>query len=163
LYFTWLVQSVVAVWHKDHNQSNSQSTLRCFYIQLNTLFIVCLLIMIALGNKICLCHCHRKGVRIGGKEWELVEEVKWYHLDIVRVSSTKRCSSGTVNLDGGWQLFYSGADPNVSAQASVGMLTNPQLSDCVSDWVSLGSWVCIVHIDARSRKSVNMPVAGMCS
>jgi len=45
----------------------------------------------------------------------LVEEAKRYHLDIVGVSSTKRCDSGTVNLDGGWKLFYSGADPSVSA------------------------------------------------
>jgi len=37
---------------------------------------------------------------------ELVEDAKQYHLDIVRVFSTKRLGSGTVNLDGGWKLFY---------------------------------------------------------
>jgi len=31
--------------------------------------------------------------------YELVEEVKWYHLDIVGISSTKKYGSGTVNLD----------------------------------------------------------------
>jgi len=36
-----------------------------------------------------------------GKELELVEEAKWYYLDIVRVSLSKRRGSGTVNLDGG--------------------------------------------------------------
>ena len=36
-----------------------------------------------------------------GKELELVEEAKRYHLDIIGVSSTKRRGSGTVDLDGG--------------------------------------------------------------
>ena len=65
------------------------------------------------------------------KELELVEEAKRYHLDSFGVSSTKTRCSGTVELDGGWRLFYSGADPNMSAQADVGILT--RLSDCVSD------------------------------
>ena len=60
-----------------------------------------------------------------GKELEVVEEAKRYHLDIIGVSSTKRRGSGTVDLDGGWKLFYSGADPSMSAQAGVGILTSP--------------------------------------
>ena len=44
------------------------------------------------------------------KELESVEEAKRYHLNIIGVSSTKRRGSGTVDLDGGWKLFYSGAD-----------------------------------------------------
>ena len=59
------------------------------------------------------------------EELELVEEAKRYHLDIIGVSSTKRRGSGTVNLDGGWKLLYSGADPNMSAQAGVGILQAP--------------------------------------
>ena len=50
----------------------------------------------------------------------MVEEAKRYHLDIIGVSSTKRRGSGTVDLDGGWKLFYSGADPSMSAQAGCG-------------------------------------------
>jgi len=72
-----------------------------------------------------------------GKELELVEEIEQYHLDIVGVSSTKRRGSGTGNLDGGWKLFDSGADPSMCAQAGVGILTSPRLLDCVSDWVPL--------------------------
>ena len=52
-----------------------------------------------------------------GKELQLVEEAQRYHLNIVEVSSTKRRDSGTVDLDGEWKLFYSGADSSVSAQA----------------------------------------------
>ena len=65
----------------------------------------------------------------------MVEEAKLYHLDIIGVSSTKRHGSGTVDLDGGWKLFYSGADPSMSAQAGVEILTSSRLSDCVSDLI----------------------------
>ena len=81
-----------------------------------------------------------------GKELELVEEAKRYHLDIIGVSSTKRRGSRTVDRDGGWKLFYSGADPSMSAQAGVGILTSPRLSDCVSDWIPLGSRVCMLKL-----------------
>ena len=86
-----------------------------------------------------------------GKELELVEEAKRYHLDIIGVSSTKRRGSGTVDLDGGWKLFYSGADPSMSAQAGAGILTSPRLSDCVSDWIPLGSRVCMLKLKVLDR------------
>ena len=60
-----------------------------------------------------------------GKELELIEEEKWYLLDIIGVSSTKRRGSGTVDWDGGWKLFYSGANPSMSAQAGVGISQAP--------------------------------------
>ena len=86
-----------------------------------------------------------------GKELALVEEAKRYHLDIVGVSSTKRRGSGTVDLDGGWKLFYSGADPSMSAQAGVGILTSLRLSDCVSDWIPLGSRICMLKLKVLDR------------
>jgi len=55
-----------------------------------------------------------------GKKLKLVGEAKWYHFDIVGVSSNKKRGSGTVNLNGGRKLFCSGTDPSLSAQASVG-------------------------------------------
>ena len=81
-----------------------------------------------------------------GKELESVEEAKQYHLDIIGVSSTKRRGSGTVDLDGGWKPFYSGAGPSMSAQAGVGILTSPRSSDCVSDWIPLGPRVCLLKL-----------------
>ena len=86
-----------------------------------------------------------------GKEPELVEETKRHHLDIIGVSSTKRRGSGAVDLDGGWKLFYSGADPGMSAQAGVGVLTSPRLSDCASDWIRLGSRVCMLKLKVLDR------------
>ena len=46
--------------------------------------------------------------------------------------------SGIVDLDCRWKLFYSGTDPSMSAQAGVGFLTSPHLSDCLFDWIPLG-------------------------
>jgi len=95
-----------------------------------------------------------------GMELELEEEAKRYHLDIVGVSLTKRHGSGTVNLDGGWKLFYSGNDPSVSAQAGVGILTSPKIGRLDVRLDSFG--ITGLHIEAQSRESVNMPVAGIC-
>ena len=64
-------------------------------------------------------------LNLTGKKLELVEEANRYHLDVIGVSSTKRRGSRTVDLDGGWKLVYSGADPSMSDRAGVGILTNP--------------------------------------
>ena len=53
-----------------------------------------------------------------------------------------------MDLDGGWKLFYSGADPRMSA---VGILTSSRLSDCVSDWILLGSQVCMLKLKILDR------------
>ena len=64
-------------------------------------------------------NCHRlllgnwNVLTITGKEFELVEETKKYHLDIVGVSFSKRRGSGIIDLDGGWKPFYLGADPSM--------------------------------------------------
>ena len=46
---------------------------------------------------------------------------------------------------------YSGGDPSLSAQAGVGILTSPRLSDCVSDWIPLGSRVCMLKLKVLDR------------
>ena len=88
-----------------------------------------------------------------GKELELVDEAKKYHLNIVGVSSTKRRGTGIVDLDGGWKLFYSGADSSMSAQAGVAIFTSPLLSDCVFDWIPLGSRVCMLKHKVKNRST----------
>ena len=84
-------------------------------------------------------HPHRK-------ELESVEEAERYLLDYIGVSSSERGGSGTVDLDGGWKLFYSGAEPSKSAQAGVGIFTSPRLLYCVSDWISSRLRVCMLKL-----------------
>ena len=98
-----------------------------------------------------LCEGNWNILTLTGKDLELVEEAKRYHLDIIGISWTKRRGSETVDLDGGWKLFYSGADPSMSAPASVEILTSPRLSDCVSDWIPLGSRVCMLKLKVLDR------------
>ena len=85
----------------------------------------------------------------------LVEEAKNYHLDIVGRSSTKRRSSGIVDLDDGWKRFYSGTDPSISARVDVGFLISLQLFD----WISLG--ITDLYTEVQSKKSVIMTIAGV--
>ena len=85
------------------------------------------------------------------KEEELVWEAGQYHLDIVGISSTKRRGSGTVELNDGWKLFYSGVDTTMSAQAGVGLLVSPHLAHCVVDWTPLGGRVCLLKVRLQKR------------
>ena len=73
------------------------------------------------------------------------------HLDFVGVSSIKRRGSRIVDLDGGWKLFCSGADPSMSAQGGMGILTSLQQSDCAFDWIPLGSRACMLKLKVKDR------------
>ena len=86
-----------------------------------------------------------------GKEQELVCEAQQYRLDVVGISSTKRRGSGTVELNGGWKIFYSGVHAAMSAQAGVGLLVSPNIAECVVDWVPLGGTVCLLKLRLQER------------
>ena len=66
-----------------------------------------------------------------------------------------------MDLDGGWKLFYSGADPSMSAQAGVGILTHkpPFVRLCVR----LDSFgITCLYVEAQGIGSVIVPIAGIC-
>ena len=67
------------------------------------------------------------------------------------ISSTKRRGSGTVELNGGWKIFYSGVDAAMSAQAGVGLLVSSNIAECVVDWVPLGGRVCLLKLRLQER------------
>ena len=69
----------------------------------------------------------------------------------MRISSTKRRGSGTVELNGGWKIFDSGVDAAMSAQASVGLLVSPNIAECVVDWVPLEERVCLLKLRLQER------------
>ena len=85
------------------------------------------------------------------KEQELVCEAQQYRLDIVEISSTKRRGFGTVELNGGWKIFYSGVDSAMSAQAGVGLLVSPNIAECVVDLVPLGGRVNLLKVRLQER------------
>jgi len=57
-----------------------------------------------------------------GNKYELVEEAKWYSLDVVGILLTKHNDSDTFKLGDGWKLSHSCVDPEKFAQAKVGIL-----------------------------------------
>ena len=46
----------------------------------------------------------------------------------------------------------------MSAQVSVGILTSPQLSDCVFDWMPLGSRACLLNLTVKGRSLCQLQV-----
>ena len=67
------------------------------------------------------------------------------------ILSTKRRGSGTVELNGGWKIFYSGVDAAMSAQAGVGLLVSANMAECVVDWVPQGGRVCLLKLRLQKR------------
>ena len=86
-----------------------------------------------------------------GKESELVDKAIRYRLDIVGVSSTKRKGNGTLALNKRWQLFYSGVDPALHAQAGVGILTNPRLAERVVEWRPISERVALLRLKLKGK------------
>jgi exonuclease III len=81
-----------------------------------------------------------------GKEQELVQEIEKYRLDIVGLSSTHSKGSGTVNLEKGWTLYYSGVNVQERGKAGVGILTSPRLTSCVLEWIPEDERVCAIRV-----------------
>jgi exonuclease III len=86
-----------------------------------------------------------------GKEKELVEEAIRYRLEIVGVSSTKRKGNGQLVLDHGWQFFHAGVDPELRAQAGVGILTSPRLAEGVLEWKPVSERVALLRLRLREK------------
>ena len=60
-----------------------------------------------------------------------MREVERYQLDLVGLTPMHSLSSGTILLDRGWTLFFSGVAQNMRRGAGVGILMNPRLSSVV--------------------------------
>ena len=83
---------------------------------------------------------------LSGKEPELVEEASKRRLDIVGLESTKRKGTGSITLDHGWTLYWSGVDPTAFAQAGVGILTSLRLADSVIEWKPISDRVALIRL-----------------
>ena len=84
-----------------------------------------------------------------GKEQDLVWEAQQYGLHIMGISSTKRRGSETVEVNGGWKIFYSGVDAATSAH--VGLVVSLNMAKCVVDWVPLGKRLFLLKLRLQER------------
>ena len=88
---------------------------------------------------------------LGGKEWELVQEVERYRLDLVGLTSTHSIGSGSKLLDRGWTLFFSGVVKGVRRRAGVGILTSPWLSAAVLEFTPMDERVVSLRLRAGGK------------
>ncbi|KAK3545106.1 hypothetical protein QTP70_000614 [Hemibagrus guttatus] len=88
---------------------------------------------------------------LGGKEPELVKEVERYWLEIVGLASTHSLGSGTLPLERGWTLFFSGVPHGERRRAGVGLLIAPQLSRHVLEFSPVNERVVSLRLRARDR------------
>ena len=63
-----------------------------------------------------------------------------------RVSSTKQRGFGTVDLAGGWKLFFLELIPVFLLKRVWGFFQDPRLSNWVSDWIPLRLWICMLKL-----------------
>ena len=54
-------------------------------------------------------------------------------------------------MNDGWKILYSGVDAAMSAQAGVGLLVSPKMTESVVDWVPLGGRVCLLKLRLQER------------
>uniref|UniRef100_A0A8C5CGF6 Reverse transcriptase domain-containing protein n=1 Tax=Gadus morhua TaxID=8049 RepID=A0A8C5CGF6_GADMO len=94
-----------------------------------------------------------------GKEPELVREVEHCQLDLVGLKSTQSLSSGTVLLDRGWTLFFSGVAEGVRRRAGVGILINPRLSAAVLEFTPVDERVASLRLRVVGGKTLTVVCA----
>ena len=90
-------------------------------------------------------------ISLTGEEVELVEEVKKYRLEIIGLPLTKKKGNGTLILQDGWQLFYSGVKPSTRAQASVELLISLRIIDPVVEWKPINERMAVLKLHLRKK------------
>ena len=70
-------------------------------------------------------------------------------LDILGISSAKKKGKGSFNLKNGWQLFYSGVDTSVYAQAGVAIMIGPNLADAMLEWKPVNERIALVRLQLQ--------------
>ncbi|KAK7884420.1 hypothetical protein WMY93_027543 [Mugilogobius chulae] len=88
---------------------------------------------------------------LAGKEPELVREVERFRLDIVCLTSTHSLGSGTITLERGWTLHFSGVAHGVRRRAGVGLLIAPQLSRHVLEFTPVDERVASLRLQVGDR------------
>ena len=101
----------------------------------------------------------RQKLALWGKEPELVREVERYQLDLVGLTSTHSLSSGTVLLDRGWTLFFSGVARGVRRGAGVGILINPRLRAAVLEFTPVDERVASLRLRGVGGKTLTVVCA----
>ena len=71
--------------------------------------------------------------------------------NVTSFTGKKRKGTGTLILNKRWQLFYSGVDPALHAQAGVGILTSPRLAERIVEWRPISERVALVRLKLKEK------------
>ena len=82
-----------------------------------------------------------------------------YQLDLVGLTSTHSLSSGTVLLDKGWTLFFSGVAEGVRRRVGVVILINPRLSAAVLEFTPVDERVASLRLRVVGGKTLTVVCA----
>jgi len=93
---------------------------------------------------------------LAGKEPELVQEVEWYQLDMVGLTSTHSTGSRTKLLERGWTLSFSRVAQGARCQAGVGILTIPRLSAAVLEFSPVNERVASMRLQVAGGKALSV-------
>ena len=88
-----------------------------------------------------------------------MREVERYQLDLVGLTSKHSLSSGTVLLDRGWTLFFSGVARGVRRRADVGILINPRLRAAVLEFTPVDKRVASLCLRVVGGKTLTVVCA----
>ena len=97
-----------------------------------------------------------KVTSLGGKEPELVRKVECYRLDLVRLTSSYSRGSGTLLLDRGWTLFFSGVAQGLVCWAGVGILTSPRLSAAMLEFTPVDETITSLGLRVIGVKTLTV-------
>ncbi|KAK5902677.1 hypothetical protein CesoFtcFv8_007911 [Champsocephalus esox] len=86
-------------------------------------------------------------------------EVERYQLDLVGLTSTHSVGSGTLLLDRGWTLFFSGVAQGVRRQAGVGILTSPRLGASLLEFTPVDKRVASLRLRVMGGKTLTVVCA----
>ena len=79
------------------------------------------------------------------------QEVEWYQLEIVGLTSMHSLGSGTQLLERGWTLFHSGVACGERRRAGVGLLIAPRLSRHVLEFTPVNERVVSLRLRVGDR------------
>lgn len=84
-----------------------------------------------------------------GKENELTDEFIRADLDILAITETKKKEKGTIELEKGHILIYSGVDKNKRAAAGVGCIVHKKLVNKIKKWEAWSDRILTVEIQEK--------------
>jgi hypothetical protein len=90
---------------------------------------------------------------INGKEIELGEEIRDKNIEIVAITETKKKGKGSIILENGMLLIYSGVEETKRAQAGVACMIKKESINKIKNWIYHNERILRVDIDMDTEET----------